>query len=91
MSHLERLPSGIIIPNPGGTHWHECWRVHHECAVAEIEAYRAVMSKFHCETDGGVNDPAGLQFVFERVQAGVIRRERRIAELESRIEGKVEP
>lgn len=23
------------------THWHDCWRVHHECAVTEVERLRA--------------------------------------------------
>lgn len=25
-----------VSNNRGKTHWHECWRVHHECALAKI-------------------------------------------------------
>lgn len=92
--HLEQLPSGIVLIHEGPppeVHGNECWRVHHECAVRKIEEYRKVMHDFMCETDGGVNDPEGLRFVFERVAAGVHRREARIKELEARIEGMVEP
>jgi hypothetical protein len=39
----EQQKHGYPYPDdPGGTHWHECWRNagHHNCAVAEIERLR---------------------------------------------------
>ena len=29
------------MPNPGGTHWTDCWRAHHECARVRIERLEA--------------------------------------------------
>lgn len=85
---IERLSSGIEIVHEGPPpepHGFECWRVHHECAVREIERYRAVMSEFGCETDGGVNDPEGLRFVFERTVDRAKRQDARIGELLRRL------
>jgi hypothetical protein len=40
MTFIEKLACGLEIVHEGPPlidHGHECWRVHHECAVREIE------------------------------------------------------
>ncbi len=34
------------------THWHECWRVHHECAIARLEAFEAALDHMERKYDG---------------------------------------
>ena len=29
-------------PNPGKTHWPGCWKSHHECAIALVEAHLTI-------------------------------------------------
>jgi len=38
-----------VSNNRGKTHWHECWRVHHECALAKILELYELLHKIEME------------------------------------------
>lgn len=81
MSRIYKLPSGIMVPvSDQPIHGHECWRVHHECAVNRLEAYERILDGLECKTYG----PQDIVWALDSAR-------RRIEELESRIEGMVEP
>lgn len=42
----------LIIIHDGPAHWHECWRVHHKCAIARLEAYEAAFGEMERKYDG---------------------------------------
>lgn len=49
------MSNRIIIVSgdaPQSTHWHECWRVHHQCAVARLDAYEAAFGEMERKYDG---------------------------------------
>ena len=40
------------------THWGECWKIHHECAVAMVDRLALVLLKTACTCGSSDPDPA---------------------------------
>lgn len=59
--------------NPGGTHWDDCWRAHHACAIHKIESAPSATRRNECPYCTSEN-PAIRDTYYDQTCEGCVKR-----------------